>query len=134
MSKFYPKAAHFESKSIIAPNVLIFHRLMSDATKLLILALHAISTCAPSWTVVQSDVQKRMGWGRDKMNGAIKEAVQFGYLKVTQARKEEEKDKDGNPIKGQFASNSFEFDILGGYLSYAAFMPQEETADNGCEP
>ena len=133
MSKFYVAPAKFESKSIVANNSLIFHRGLSDATKLLILAMHAIMSCTYTWVIVQEDLQNRMGWGKEKMRGAIKEAVQFGYLRVRQGRKTELKDEKGNIVKGQFSCNEFDFDVTGGFLN----IPEEniqKPSDNECEP
>lgn len=99
---FTKKPAHFESKSQIAPNSLIYNRNLSDAAIRLILALNAIPD---SWIIVQCDIQQRLGWGREKMQNAIKECVQFGFMKVTQSRE-----------KGQFSKNNFEFDTSPSYL------------------
>lgn len=136
MSKFRPRPAHFEHKSQIAPNSLVFHPKMSDATKLLLLALNGIASCAPNWTVVQCDLQNRMGWGRAKMQSAIREAVYLGYLLVTQTRQtESKKDKNGKYIKGQFSKNEFEFDINGGYPTGVNFKPStvDHLPDPSCE-
>jgi len=107
-AKFYPKPAHFEKKCQVAPNAVVFHRKLSDGAKIFILALNGIITAAPGWTPIQSDLQKRLGWGRDKIRKIIKECVAYGYLKVSQSR-----DKEGK----QFSHNEFEFDIDGGYVS-----------------
>ncbi len=128
MSKFRPRPAHFEHKSQIAPNSLVFHPKMTDATKLLLLALNGIVSCAPNWVVVQSDLQNRLNWGRAKMQSAIREGVYYGYIKVTQARQtESKKDKDGKYIKGRFLQNEFEFDIDGGYEKGIDFKPSTVT-------
>lgn len=133
MSKFYVAPAKFESKSIVANNSLIFHRSLSDAAKLLVLAMHAIMSCTYTWVIVQEDLQNRMGWGKEKMRGAIKEAVQFGYLRVRQGRKTELKDENGNIIKGQFAPNEFDFDVSGGFLTETQ-IPEEKPTHNESEP
>ncbi len=136
MSKFYVAPALFESKSIVANNTLIFHRSLSDATKLLILAMHAIMSCTYTWVVVQQDLQNRMGWGKEKMRTAIKEAVKFGYLRVKQGRQENLRDEHGNLIKGQFCTNEFEFDVSGGFLTDEPISEEteENPIHNECEP
>ncbi len=106
--KFYPKKAHFESKSIIAPNALIFNHDLTETAKIFILVLHAISTCAPTWIAIQEDLKRRLGWGREKMDSAIACCVKFGFLKVKQSR---------NKI-GRFLHNEFIFDIDGQLLTY----------------
>lgn len=113
-TKFSPKEGHFEKRSQSCPNSLVFHRKLSDAGKLLILALNGISSTAPRWVIIQSDLQGRMGWGKEKMQAAIRDCVQYGYLKVKQAKRQLNGD---NWKKGQFSHNEFEFDLDGGYLT-----------------
>lgn len=117
MSKFYIAPAKFESKSIVASNALIFHRTLTDSAKLLILAMHAILSCTHTWVIIQSDLQKRMGWGKEKMRGAIKNAEEHGFIKRRQGRRKELKDEDGNLVKGQYAANEFDFDVTGNLLN-----------------
>ena len=121
VTKFFPREGHFERKYQSCPNALIFHRGLSDSGKLLILALNGIATGAPKWTIIQTDLQKRMGWGKDKMQATIKDCIKFGYLKVRQAKRQANGEKWR---KGQFAPNEFEFDIEGSYL------PQQERSDD----
>ncbi len=123
-AKFYPKKAHFETKSQIAPNSLIFNRELTEPAKIFILALNAIFTCTESWIPIQSDLEKRLGWGPEKMQNAIKNAVKCGYLKVMQGRKE----------KGQFDNNEFEYDIDGGYPKGSTVENEEKPIHNECEP
>lgn len=130
-AKFYPKPAHFESKSQVAPNSLVFHRGLTDEAKILILALNGISTNAPKWTIVQCDIQSRLGWGLKKMQSAIKSAVNCGYLIVTQGHHEESSDSFK---KGQFKPNEFEFDIDGGYIKKEYIYSQEKRPHNESEP
>jgi hypothetical protein len=111
-TKFSPREGHFERKHQSCPNSLVFHRLLSDAGKLLILALNGITTSAPRWVIIQTDLQARMGWGREKMRNAINDCVKYGYLKVKQSKIQANDDKGK---KGQFSHNEFEFDLYGGY-------------------
>ncbi len=126
-SKFHPKPAYFETKNQVAPNRLIFNPNMSDALVRLLLALNGIATCTMNWIPIQSDLQKRLGWGKEKMQSTIKEGVRLGYLKVTQSREFSGKEK------GRFTHNDFEFDLEGGYLKEEK-TPQEKPADNQHEP
>lgn len=102
---FHPKPAHFEKKNQVCPNSLIFHRKMSDSAIRFVLALNGIWMNSRTWVPVQSDLAKRLNWGKKKMTRIIQECVELGYLKVTQNR-----DK-----KGLFNPNQFEFDIEGKY-------------------
>jgi hypothetical protein len=106
-SKFYPKKAHFESKSQIAPNSLIFNRNLSEPAKIFLLALNGIISCTQNWVPIQSDIQKRLGWGQDRMENAIASCVKHGFLKVKQQRTE----------KGKFAPNDFEFCLEGSFIN-----------------
>lgn len=101
-NKFRPAPAQFESKSQICPNTLVFNSALTDSAKIFILALNAISVCAPNWIVCQSDLQKRLGWGRDKMVSVMKICEKHGYIRKTQKR-----------MSGKFGQNEFEFDIDG---------------------
>jgi len=131
-SKFRPKPAHFEKKSQIVPNSLIFHKHLSDSAIRLMCALNA---CPESWTIIQSDIQQRLGWGRERMRSAIKECIEHGYLKITQSRRANtEREKNGGFKKGQFSHNEFEFDIEGGYSKNDQEIPYEECPDNEYEP
>jgi len=119
-SKFYPKHAYFEDKNQVCPNSLIFHRGMSDSAKIFILALNGIATSGKNWTPRQCDLQKRLGWGKDKMQHVIAECVNIGYLQVIQ-----------NRHKGKFTHNDFHFDTKPSYansseegLSSGAFQPK----------
>lgn len=104
--------AKFESKYQIAPNEIIFDRGLSDAAKILILAIHGIKSCAPSWVIVQADLQKRLSWGRDKMRSTMKELEHYGFLKVVQDRKKDsEKEEKSRAIKGSFRQNDFFFSM-----------------------
>lgn len=102
-SKFYPKKAHFESKSQVAPNAIVFSRELTEPAKIFLLALNGIVSCTQNWVPIQSDLQKRLGWGQEKMENAIASCVKNGYLKVKQQRRE----------KGKFAPNDFEFCLDG---------------------
>src|SRR5207247_568904 len=77
---------------------------LGESSKIFILALNGIISCAPNWIPLQTDLQKRLGWGQDKMETAIKQCVKFGYLKVRQGRQ-----------KGKFGHNEFDFDIEGSF-------------------
>lgn len=113
---FHPKPAHFEKKSQVCPNSLIFHRNMSDSAIRFILALNGIWMNCRTWVPIKSDLEKRLNWYPKKMSNVIKECVKFGYLKVRQFRGK----------KGRFAPIEFEFDIEGKYL--------EECPHNEYEP
>jgi len=116
MSKIHVTPALFESKFQIAPAEIVFHRSISSDTKILILAINQIKHSAPSWTIIQSDLQNRLCFGRDKMKKAMAEAVQFGYLRVKQVRQEKGKvNAKGQPIAGQFNRNDFDFNIDGNF-------------------
>ena len=123
MAKFYPKHAFFESKSQVAPNSLVFNPNMTDGAVRFILALNAIATCAPNWTPVQTDIQKRLRWGRDKMCKVIKECIKLGYLMKKQKRQD-----------GQFNYNEFEFDTVPSYLKTEIDDTLEKSPHNECEP
>lgn len=129
--KFYPKEAHFEHKSQVCPNSLVFHRGLSDAAKLLLLALNGIATNTRTWKIIQCDVQARLGWGRDKMRDAMRCCIQFGYMKVKQARCLQ---KDQNSKKGQWAHNEFEFDMEGKYMPAHTFQSEDVFSACGQEP
>jgi hypothetical protein len=130
-TKFYPKPTYFEKKSQVVPNSLIFHREMTDAAKIFILALNGIATCAPGWTPIQCDLQKRLGWGREKMQKTIKECVRLGYLQVKQSRilNDDEKGK-----KGRFSHNEFYFDTEPSFLENKENLSSEEPSHNEYEP
>jgi hypothetical protein len=132
MPKFYPKPAHFEKKSQIVPNSLIFHKFLSDSSIRLMCALNA---CPENWTIIQCDIQKRLGWGKEKMRSAIKECIKYGYLKVTQSRRAHtEREENGSFKKGQFSYHEFEFDIEGGYSKNDSQILYEECPDIEYEP
>jgi hypothetical protein len=133
-AKFFPKEAKFEKKSQVAPNAIVFHRQLSDAGKLLLLALNGIATCTYTWTVIQSDIQKRMGWGRDKMRGAVHECIKHGYMKIKQNRLVHSQDPENKwQKKGQFAHNEFEFDMEPSYLNENQ-QDAEKCPHNECQP
>lgn len=123
-AKFYPKKAQFETKSQVAPNSLIFNHELTEPAKIFLLALNAIYTCTQNWVPIQTDIQKRLRWGQDRMENAIKSAVSAGYLKVIQTRNE----------KGLFNPNEFEFDIDGGYSKESIVEKEEKPPHNECEP
>lgn len=122
-AKFYPKPAHFESKSSVAPNSMVFNKELKDREKILLLALNAISTCAPTWEVCQTDLAKRLGWGEDKMTAAIKACRKLGYIKTRQKRN-----------CGQYGQNEFEFCLDGSYSKNNDNISQEKCPHNECEP
>ncbi len=113
---FSKKPAYFESKSQIAPNALIYNKVLSDAAIRLLLALNAVPD---SWVIVQSDIRERLAWGRDKMQNAIKECVKHGYMKVTQTKE-----------KGKFSVNNFEFDTSPSYLKKPPHDEYEPLTEN----
>jgi hypothetical protein len=123
-SKFYPKAALFESKSQVMGNWIVFHRKLSDAAKILIFALNGIFTCTHTWVPIQCDLQKRLGWGKEKMRNTIKECESAGFLRVTQRRHK----------SGEFACNDFEFCIDASFKEKSINSSQEKPAHNESEP
>lgn len=130
-SKFFPKEAYFEKKSQVCPNALVFHRKMSDHAKLLILAVNGITSNVPKWTLLQSDIQKRMGWGKDKMQSAIRDCIACGYLKVNQVHHKFTCEKFK---KGMFSHNEFEFDIEGSYDIDTKKDKKKTLSSGGSEP
>lgn len=134
MTKFYPKPAAFEKKNQVAPNSLISNPYISDKAVRLLLMLNAIATSGGDWVPRQSDIQKRLGWGEQKMREAIKECCNKGYMIVRQNRSADEK------AKGQYSHNEFEFCLDGSYknISYIqknSIQPsQEKPSDIESEP
>lgn len=112
---------HFEKKSQVAPNALIYQETLSDAAVRLILALNALPD---SWTIIQSDIQNRLCWNRKKMQKVIRECVESGYMKVYQNRQK----------KGLFSQNSFEFDTVPSFLNSEENDHSEKCPHNDCEP
>lgn len=110
---FTKKPAYFESKPQIVPNSLVYNKNLSDSAIRLLLALNALPD---KWVIYQCDIRERLGWGRDKMQSAIKECVQFGFMKVTKTRSEQ----------GRFEPNDIEFELSPVYL--------EKPSHNECEP
>lgn len=104
--KFFVKQACFETRSQSLPNSLVFARGMSDAAKLLIIALNGMCTSGCNWTPRRDDIQNRLEWGREKMTNALKECVEFGYLKIIKNRSAE----------GEFVPDDYEYDIYPSYL------------------
>lgn len=119
-SKFYPKKAYFESKSQVAPNSLIFNRDLSEPAKIFLLALNGIISCTQNWVPVQSDIQKRLGWGQEKMENAIRSCVNHGFLNVKQNRGE----------KGRFGPNDFEFCLEGSFKNLGNIVTSEKCPHN----
>ncbi len=115
-SKFFPKKAHFETKSQVAPNSLIFNHELTEPAKIFLLALNGIYSNTVNWIPIQGDIQKRLRWGQEKMEGAIKSAVNAGYLKVIKSRNN----------SGMFNPNEFEFDMDGGYLKNPTAESEEK--------
>lgn len=132
--KFYPKPAHFESKSQVAPNSLIFHRTLSDGAIRFLLALNGIATSGGCWVPIQSDLEKRLGWGEKKMRSVIKELKESGYLIVRQSQREKGQTIDGKKVGGQFLHNDFEYDLDGGYSKKELTPPQKKHAHIESEP
>jgi hypothetical protein len=122
-AKFYPKPAQFESKSSIAPNSLVFNRELKDREKLLLLALNAISVCAPTWEVCQTDLANRLGWSEGKMTDSIKICRKLGYIKTRQKRK-----------SGQYSHNEFEFCLNGSYPKNDDDIVEEKCPHNEYKP
>lgn len=114
-ANFHVKQAHFETKSFIAPCRIIFHRSLSDAAIRLILAFQAIDTCTKNWVIRQCDIQKRLGWGVEKMRNTIKECIKYGYMQVRQSRES----------AGKFSRNDFNFDINASYLDTVETAPTD---------
>jgi len=96
---FIAPKAHFLKKSQIAPNELIYSSTLSDSAVRLLLALHALPE---SWTIVQSDIMKRLSWNTKKMTKVIKECVKAGFMRVSQNRSSQ----------GTFCKNSFDFRLF----------------------
>ena len=132
--KFYPKPAHFESKNQVAPNSLIFHRTLSDGAIRFLLALNGIATSGGNWVPIQSDLEKRLGWGEKKMRSIIKELKESGYLIVRQSQREKGEIIEGKKVGGQFLHNDFEYDLDGGYSKKELTQPQDKPSHNEYEP
>lgn len=122
--KFYCKPALFESKSQVMDNWIVFHRTLSDAAKILIFALNGIFTCTHTWVPVQSDIQKRLSWGKEKMRNTMKECEKYGFLRVQQRR---------NKV-GEFACHDFEFCIDASFKEKTTNIPQEKPPHSEYEP
>jgi len=100
---FGRRTGHFEFKDQISPNALIFDNELTDSGYRLLLCLNAFPE---SWIAVQSDICKRLNWGKEKMENAVKNCCNLGYMKVTQHRTE----------LGKFSQNHFEYDLYRSYL------------------
>lgn len=123
-SKFYPKKAHFESKSQVAPNAIIFNRELTEPAKIFLLALNGIVSCTQNWVPIQSDIQKRLGWSRSKIDGAIDSCIEYGFLKVKQKRTE----------SGRYAPNDFEFCLEGSFKKCLEYDTLENAPTHGFQP
>jgi hypothetical protein len=123
---FRPRPGHFEKKSQSLPNCIFFNENLTEPGVRLIGVLNAMMTCGGNWVPSQSDIQNRLGWGIEKMQKAIKNLVDNGYLKVTMIRSSDALKK------GQFARNILEFDIDGAYLIYnpEVTSPESEKASH----
>jgi hypothetical protein len=129
-ARFFKKPAHFEKKSQIIPNALIYDKNLTDPAVRLLLALNALPE---KWTIIQSDIQQRLGWGREKMRRAIKVCVDNGYMRHWQSRHEESNEEKGYK-KGQFYFNEFEFDTEPSFSKINEHSHSEECPHIDCEP
>lgn len=118
---FKKRPGYWYKKSQSLPNVLFYNADLSDAAVRLLCALNALPE---SWTIVQSDMRERLGWGRDKMRNAIKECENSGYMQVTRTRGED----------GLFTISNYEFDLEPVYLKESLPHTEDQCAeDQGTE-
>lgn len=96
-AKFVKKAFFFLQKSTAVPNEIIFSKELSDSSKLLLMALEALPE--KGWDIYQGQVASMLGFGRDKMQKAMGELVQLGYMRRTQKKCE----------KNRFSHYEYEF-------------------------
>lgn len=145
MSKNNVIPAHFEKKSQVIPNEIVFHREMSAEAKLLIFAINGIRSSAPGWVLCQTDLRKRLGFGKTVMKRAMEEAIAYGYLRVEQTRAKQPEDETPDSkkkIAGQFRMNQFKFRIDGKFTDIVEKKQKLEKpkivkktgSTSGCEP
>lgn len=96
-SRFVKKTYFFLKKGTAVPNQVIFNTDISDASKLLLMALEALPS--DGWDIYQGQLASMLGFGRDKMQRAMGELVEKGYMRRTQTKNE----------KNQFAHYEYEF-------------------------
>lgn len=130
-ARFIRRPCYWEKKSQVIPNALIYAQDIGNAAKLLLMALNALPE---SWTPIQTDIRKRMGWGRAMMDTAIKECVKAGYMQVIQGRKTEMvRDEKGRVVKGRFSHNIFQWELTP-YFDIPLDEIEHNPAHNDCEP
>lgn len=122
---FERKKWKFEEKSQVCPNSLVFNLNLSDQAKILLLALNGITSTTPNWQIRQSDIQKRLNWGKERMQKAIKNCIANGYMQTRMIRGK----------NGKFDHKYFEFDMEPTFSSEKpAFFghptPVEESQEN----
>lgn len=112
MPCIYAPPAKFEKKNSIINNEVFFERGMSSDAKVLVGAINAIKCCAPNWVIIQSDLQNRLEFSKERMKKAMNDAIKFGYLKVVQVRQKRGAINAKNKgIAGQFFRNAFFFSL-----------------------
>lgn len=126
---FERKKWKFEEKSQVCPNSLIFNNNLSEYAKVLILALNGIMSTTPNWQIRQVDIQKRLAWGKDRMQKAIRNAIDNGYIQTKMIRGE----------NGRFEYKYFEYDTEPSFLSENQSkndpeLSQEKPAHTHCQP
>lgn len=96
-SKFVKRNYFFLKKGTAVPNQVIFNKDLSDASKLLLMALEALPS--EGWDIYQGQVASMLGFGKDKMQKAVSDLIQLGYMRRTQTKNE----------KNQFSHYEYEF-------------------------
>lgn len=96
-SRFVKKNYYFMKKGTAVPNQVIFNTQLSDSARLLLIGLEALPS--EGWDIYQGQLASMLGFGRDKMQRAMSELVEQGYMRRTQTRSE----------KNQFSHYEYEF-------------------------
>lgn len=96
-SRFVKKNFYFLKKGTAVPNQVIFNTDLSDSARLLLMGLEALPS--DGWDIYQGQLASMLGFGRDKMQRAMGELVEQGYMRRTQTRCE----------KNQFSHYEYEF-------------------------
>lgn len=95
---FSPSENQKKNKFTCIPNKIIRNNLISNSGFRL---LSYLASNSDSWIVYNEVVKRELDWGRDLLDGAIKNLFFLGYLKKTQARTD----------KGTFSHNQYEWDF-----------------------
>lgn len=93
---FVKKTYHFYKKNTSVPNKFIFDTSLPDSSKLLLIALEALPEV---WEIYQKNLAEMLGFGRDKMQNAMRCLLEQGYMRRIQKKSE----------KNRFTHYQYEF-------------------------